>query len=948
MQIHFHAEPAKSLLPPEHRQPRPADTPPPTADSRPSRSRRRAADAAALRPDSGSRAINLIALDPAAITPIVQNQFRNFAERAKSLKAAMPPDLARQASNFIRDTIKKHYNLDIDPDKTYVNLFSWAEALHDGNDGITGWQHLKNDMKASRTLTEFALAGFNDAWRAGTSAQLDLSFGLYTSAADAKTYGASNEVPLLPSDVRKLFGAGEIENHLAQQQESFWSTQALKWRSLAKTEFSALARKAALDGQLTEEGSVDDLLGVAGDAKDLSAVPGVDNKRAGAGEAPGQSAKPSQKKTPKFKADRGGDALASTASGYTKFDQAALVKQQPGGMSAGVAAEALQRMDSKGQSLLPAVKGMKEDLKSAGPAKTEVVDSVRQKQKNPDQIAFKHYDETSSKHYDGDQETSIKALEDDVGQLQPSEVALVKMGIKDQHGKTVEGGPVLVEQRLKGQKYQIFDPDNGVFSYRTGDSSRKALDRYLHTAYKDKGSIYPETLKTYKYQSEPLQGASKPGTSGTGRKDPDAQQPFGNDLDFPYIDADPVPDPSVVKPSAASQHERDLQIQKERELHQIPDPRSPGYRDHLAQLVAKVKGETGVIGSDLIGLQNISYEYNTIIGIRPVDRFATGLIEAGYETKGFHIKGKSASWGPQAGLICADQHFSKLENADPARIDKFNAAIDKSIADRDAVKIALALSPSRLDALAGLGTISALSAPDANGVRSFTAIAPSGKSYRFEATPQHDAGEPLYTITSEHRPIEVLAPTTPNAKPFTADYDLLVVGPHISDLGPQDNLPVPDVAHPVFRDKVDRYKNENGINPNLRGAYDDPKLFYEKEDPELGNASQRIRNLIPVINNALTLEAGTPRAKIVHHNADAGSPATDPAANYPATFVLPFKMGRFDEIAIVHDAKEFAQLVQEAKNHGYHVPLNPLWEDEVKAVRRTDFAQAAHDAAIRA
>jgi hypothetical protein len=424
--------------------------------------------------------------------------------------------------------------------------------------------------------------------------------------------------------------------------------------------------------------------------------------------------------------------------------------------------------------------------------------------------------------------------------------------------------------------------------------------------------------------------------SSIGSTRPEIQLAFGKNLNVPWLDAEPVPNRQSITPSAASMAARDLHIRKEN----LPDPTSASYPARLESMASKLKDDTGVVMSDLPRLQKLSYQYNTIVGIRPVDRFATGLIEEGYETKGFHVKGKSASWGPQAGLICADQHFSKLEGADPARIGKFNAAVQTSLQSREVVKVPLALSSGRLETLNQLGAISPMSAPDANGVRTFTATAPSGKQYRFEATPLKGSGEQRFTITSEGKPIDVLAPTTPGAKPLTADYDLLAVAPHISDVGPQDNLPVPDVAHQVFRERIDGYKNTNGIHPALKDAYHDPKTFYQKEDADIGNATERIRNLIPAINNDLMMEVEAPRAKVVHHNADSGSPATDPGANYPATFVLPYKMGKFDEICVVHNQNELKELMQTAKDNGYNFPANPLWDADVKNIRRTDFTAA--------
>ncbi|WP_185218902.1 dermonecrotic toxin domain-containing protein [Paraburkholderia dinghuensis] len=398
-----------------------------------------------------------------------------------------------------------------------------------------------------------------------------------------------------------------------------------------------------------------------------------------------------------------------------------------------------------------------------------------------------------------------------------------------------------------------------------------------------------------------------------------------------------VPNPEVITPSAGSLHERDVQIKKEVEQNHIPDPASPDYSTHIDDVVSHTSSETGVVKVDLPVLQKMAYKYNTIISIRPVDKYATGLIEEGYATKGFHIKGKSASWGPQAGLICADQKFSKLENTDSARIDKFNQEITKSIDGGDATKIPLELSWDRLQKLSDMGTISVVSEPNSKGARTFGAVAPSGKLYYFEATPTKNGN---FTITSNNQPIEVLAPTTKGAKPFTADYDLFAVAPHLADVGPQDRVPTPDVHQDVFKQRVDTYQNKDGINPNLKPAYDDKKEFHKNDDPDLGNSSQRVANLVPAINDEIKANDGRPRENVAHHADDSTNPVTDQDANYPATFFLPYKMGRFDEICVIHDKAELKEMVQAAKDRGYNFPLNPLWDSDITDTRRKGFTDA--------
>ena len=51
-------------------------------------------------------------------------------------------------------------------------------------------------------------------------------------------------------------------------------------------------------------------------------------------------------------------------------------------------------------------------------------------------------------------------------------------------------------------------------------------------------------------------------------------------------------------------------------------------------------------------------------------------------------------------------------------------------------------------------------------------------------------------------------------------------------------------------------------------------------------------------------------------------------------------MGHFGEVCMVDNAQELAELVRQAKDHGYHIPLNPLWESNVKTVLRPSFSEA--------
>ncbi|QIC16071.1 adenylate cyclase [Providencia vermicola] len=352
----------------------------------------------------------------------------------------------------------------------------------------------------------------------------------------------------------------------------------------------------------------------------------------------------------------------------------------------------------------------------------------------------------------------------------------------------------------------------------------------------------------------------------------------------------------------------------------------------IERLVEEVSRNTGIVSSHLSPLHQVAKEQDCIIGIRPVDRFATQLIAAGNPTKGFHIKGKSASWGAQAGLICVDQRFSKLENKSEQQIDKYNVFVRDCIEKGHSIPVPLEITEERLQTLLQLGAIHQLSFENSQGIRHFTAEGPSRRNYQFEAKwlPQQQK----YRIYFEGKTLEVLA-SVQNFVPITADYDLLLIGPHMRYFGSQDRVPVPDVAHSIYKQRIETYQNLPK-DSNLRQGYMDETHFYQNEDREVGNASPRAKEMISLINKALVGEA----EKVVHHSADATNPMTELEANFPATFALPKKIGHFDELCIIANKEELAELITIAKEEGYHININPLWKNELPSVRRPSFEYA--------
>ena len=86
---------------------------------------------------------------------------------------------------------------------------------------------------------------------------------------------------------------------------------------------------------------------------------------------------------------------------------------------------------------------------------------------------------------------------------------------------------------------------------------------------------------------------------------------------------------------------------------------------------------SGMVASHAEAYGRIADERDVVVLVRPVNPDSTALIDSGAATKGMAVKGKSSNWGPQKGLICVDQRFSKIWRVLASRPKKRDAEIKK-------------------------------------------------------------------------------------------------------------------------------------------------------------------------------------------------------------------------------------------------------------------------------
>ena len=175
----------------------------------------------------------------------------------------------------------------------------------------------------------------------------------------------------------------------------------------------------------------------------------------------------------------------------------------------------------------------------------------------------------------------------------------------------------------------------------------------------------------------------------------------------------------------------------------------------------KIFEDQGMPPAHIEAFSHVAKQRQEVIIVRPVSIICRRLLEEGYPTKGFHIKGKSSNWGPQAAFICREQKFSKKYGND-ADIKKYNAQVESCISEGYAEPVQWMLSRERLIELVERKLIINFSFihPDNNHVR-FDAFPPNHSTkFSFFGAKTRDG---LYAIwvfntkTGEHEPLIVLA-----------------------------------------------------------------------------------------------------------------------------------------------------------------------------------------------
>jgi len=206
-----------------------------------------------------------------------------FSRAAQQLYASFP-DPGKVARTIARSKLRERTGQDLDPDKVYLHQFERSQTR--GNPrAYTGYEH-DGKPKHSETLTQAYMDNFkifrtrktesfwhvisnaagkqvadgtypshldNPDLKAPFFSSPDVLSGLYTANAEAGKFGAENEVEYLPSDLRDDIADANVMGQIETSQDEFWRENRATWRSLAKGQFIEEARRALLNGTLSQQ-----------------------------------------------------------------------------------------------------------------------------------------------------------------------------------------------------------------------------------------------------------------------------------------------------------------------------------------------------------------------------------------------------------------------------------------------------------------------------------------------------------------------------------------------------------------------------------------------------------------------------------------------------------------------------------------------------------------------
>jgi hypothetical protein len=346
----------------------------------------------------------------------------------------------------------------------------------------------------------------------------------------------------------------------------------------------------------------------------------------------------------------------------------------------------------------------------------------------------------------------------------------------------------------------------------------------------------------------------------------------------------------------------------------------------------------GMPQSHLRAFLQVARSEQVVIMVRATGPTCHGLLEEGYDTKGYRIHGKSCDWGPMAGFVVRDPRLNKYGTAKESfNRDKHREAlyIDHEGQGWKAGTTPLIVSKSRVDWLRTrkLITVTAVGADRLDGhakhqsgiAFNFSLIKLSGDTYGvyFDNSKTLKWAQERGRENVQYHPKwganyeQMLAMTNPSDhgimtkeprfKAITGDYDLFAVWPFVGSYDPGayglDHRPLGTVKGSIG--KTER-SNVDMLERNFTKGGQGTKL---------GNITPRIYMVCQLINSIVGRH-------VLWHSDEAARPFLDDV-DLPVLAVTP--RGNYVGIEDIFDFKVFISF---CNKEGIKVTLSNAWAQD--------------------
>jgi hypothetical protein len=375
------------------------------------------------------------------------------------------------------------------------------------------------------------------------------------------------------------------------------------------------------------------------------------------------------------------------------------------------------------------------------------------------------------------------------------------------------------------------------------------------------------------------------------------------------------------------------------------------WQQHLNSLVQ----ETAAL--DLVGMprahapafKQVARAQQCVISSRELGKVGTGLVEEGYDSKGFRVKSKTCNFGPMAGFVCVNPNYSKkgLAFAETQQHYVETALRDEDHVGWSASTEQICISDQRLAWLRSEDSVHVEPiAIGGDGLAFYGMVAEPAPVTYLLAKERHRVSKEmvwhLYTLTASPSPLQIKMSWSVLKSELKAQPILALVNPYPAyEKGHYKNCCCGDYdLFGVWPRRRQKAKPKPGVLPAYDPRGEDrriagmPGTVEERdrqaelyEERRLGNISDRIHTIAQMVNSVLPAPPGARPGQrdMLHHSDEGGRPVITAVELPVIAFVPNPQLGQVVHTVGAGNISQMQSLVKLCAALGYMPILNVGW-----------------------